>query len=307
MYRKPKKSCEKGFSLIELSIVLVIVGLLMSAGVGMMKNMREMSRISKEKSNLAMIKNSLVSYALSRGKLPSKNCATPPCELPYVELNLSSVSKDTNGLPYGYDVTDRLTQTNSGILCSILFELDNYYTWLGSPANAGCGGSDLVCVTNTTDVDNGNIGTAGQGYYLAAYIVSRGEDKVFGAKNSNGDREYEMSSNPYDSTVGRDDLVIELSFGELSANICNAQNTKIEVTILGGGKVWYSDSDGCLSGGLDTATASLGKKVYYNNGMSNSCDYQISFVDLAKCDAGLGVSNCASGTTFDGQVDIVIP
>ncbi|HIP82801.1 MAG TPA: type II secretion system protein, partial [Desulfocapsa sulfexigens] len=242
-------SREKGFSLIEISMVLVIVGLLMSAGVGIMISVNKTSKIAKEKANMTIIKNSLISYAFSRGRLPcpdtngdgsedcpTSNCANPPCGLPFKDLNISSVNTDTWSLPYGYDVTDILTTTDSDNLCLTLYQLDNYYSWSGS-LDKTCGASKLVCVTDTTDGDDdGRIGADGKGYYLAAYALSGGEDRVFGGKNSNTDREYEMSSNPYVDAV-RDDLTGELSFGEMLAKICNDQNTSIEVTVTGG-KIW---------------------------------------------------------------------
>ncbi|MEE4240831.1 MAG: type II secretion system protein, partial [Desulfopila sp.] len=78
-----KKTREEGFSLVELSIVLVIIGMILSVGVGLMNNFSKQTKITREKANLSAIKHSLTSYALSRGKLPAPH---PPNELPYVEL-----------------------------------------------------------------------------------------------------------------------------------------------------------------------------------------------------------------------------
>jgi prepilin-type N-terminal cleavage/methylation domain-containing protein len=332
----PKKTvlCQKGFSLIELSIVLVVMGLLMTAGVGLMRSTMKTSKMAKEKANIQIIKNSLISYAFSHGRLPCPDidgdgsgdrvgnnpgnncspCAEPPCDLPFIDLNISSVSKDTWSLPYGYDVTDILTRTDSNNLCLTLYQLSKLYIWHGRPANAACGTSDLVCVTNTTDADNGSIDTAGQGYYLAAYVLSGGEDHVFGGKNSNDDREYEMSSNPYNVDANRDDLVGELSFGEMMAKICNDKNTTINV-IMDSGMVWYSDNTDCLvDDGLDRATVVLGQTVYYNDGNNDGCTESIAFEDLAKCDiddiddAFFDIPNCKTGTkNFDGIVSMSIP
>jgi len=109
----PKKTvlCQKGFSLIELSIVLVVMGLLMTAGVGLMRSVHKSSKLAKEKANIQIINNSLISYAASHGRLPCPDidgdgsgdrptsncspCANLPCGLPYIDLNISSVSRDT--------------------------------------------------------------------------------------------------------------------------------------------------------------------------------------------------------------------
>jgi len=325
MYPKQTISYEKGFSLIELSIVLVIVGLLMSAGVGIMNSVSKTSKIAKEKANLTIIKNSLITYAFSHGRLPcsdtngdgsencpASNCANPPCGLPFIDLSISSVNKDTWSLPYGYDVTDILTTTNSKNLCLALYQLENVYSWLPSPAtNVACGSSNLVCVTDTTDGDDGRIGSSGKGYYLAAYTISGGEDHMFGAKNRHDSRrEYEMSANPFDTTVNRDDLAGELSFGEIFAKLCNSKNTTIDV-IMTSGLVWYSDNEGCkVADGLNGVTVSSGQVIHYNNGSSDGCTGQVGFEDLAKCDVDdttFAVPNCTTGTTFDGVVNLTIP
>ncbi|BCL61519.1 hypothetical protein DGMP_22120 [Desulfomarina profundi] len=325
MYPKQTMSGEEGFSLVELSIVLVIVGLLMTVGIGIMKSVRKTGKIVKEKANITVIKNSLITYAFSHGRLPcpdtdgdgsencpTSNCANSPCGLPFIDLSISSISKDTWSIPYGYDVTDILTTTNSRNLCSTLYQLENLYSWYGSPSNAACGASNLVCVTDTTDGDDGRIGSPGQGYYLAAYTCSGGEDHVFGAKNGrDGRREYEMSANPFDITVNRDDLTGELSFGEISAKLCNSKNTTIDVTMTGSALVWYSDNEGCkVADGLNAVTVSSGQVIHYNNGTSDGCTGQVGFEDLAKCDVNdstFAIPNCTTGTPFDGKVILTIP
>ena len=96
--------------------------------------------------------------------------------------------------------------------------------------------SVLPCVTNQNDAtDNGQIGTAGQGYGVAAAIISQSSvgnafDAPTGlnAKNSAGTpREYEIAIRQNDSNYGN--LVAELTFGELFNKVCTAQKTKIRI------------------------------------------------------------------------------
>jgi hypothetical protein len=184
--------------------------------------------------------------------------------------------------------------------------MDNLYGWYGQPANAACSTSNIVCVTDTSDaLDNGRIASSTQGYYIAAYISSRGEDHVSGGKNSSTNREYEMGSNPYDVNVGRDDLVEELSFTDLSTRICNAQNTAVEITITNG-EAWLDNSTGCLTGTGFTSTVTLqhGQNIYYQTG----CTESDSFEQLARCNANTalytGSNSCTAGSSFDGKVSI---
>lgn len=316
---KSKKLGNKGFSLIELSFVLIIAGLLISVGVGVMNSLTKRSKMAREKAAIETIKNSLISYGLSHGRLPCpdtdsdgaencpvSNCGAPPCNLPYIDLSLSAADKDTWSLPYSYDVTDILTTTDSKNFCVTLYQLSNLYDWYGSPAGASCGGSNMACVTDITDGDNGMIDSQGKGYYLAAHISSGGEDYVQGGKNiRDGRREYEMVSNPYDITVGRDDMVGELSFGDLSGKLCTAQNTAIEVTITAG-EVWLDSSGGCAAttGLTNTINVLLGQTLYYKAG----CTESDTFEQLARCELSpalyTGTNSCAAGTALDGKVGV---
>ncbi len=297
-----KKSDQKGFSLIELSLVLVIVGLILSVGVGVMNSLTKKSKLTREKVNLSAIKNSLVSYGLTHGRLP---VASPPGELPFLEINFSSAEKDVWGIPYQYDVTNILTTTNPRNFCVTLYQLSNLYNW-GNPYAGTCSASNIVCVTNTTDTsNNGRIASPTQGYYVAAYISSNGEDHLPGAKNSNTNREHEMLSNPFDVTVNRDDIVEELSFSNLADKACNDQNTTIDVTISNAegflnnsGTIPCDPGTGFAVG--TTVTVRLGQKIYSQANCTNS----VPFEDMAKCDAGLAIANCTAGTTYDGAVTL---
>ncbi len=296
---------KKGFSLIELSLVLVIVGMILSVGVGVMNSLTKKSKLTREKVNLSAIKNSLASYALTHGRLPTPN---PPGQLPFLEINFSSAEKDVWGIPYQYDVTNILTTTNPQNFCVTLYQLSNLYNW-GNPYGGACSASNIVCVTDTTDgSNNGVIASPAQGYYIAAYVSSNGEDHVAGGKNRNSNREHEMLSNPFDVTVNRDDIVEELSFSDLSDKACNDQNTSVEVTINGSeGFLNNSGTTPCAPGtgftSGTTVTIRLGQKIY--SGLA--CVNSILFEDIAKCDAGLTVTNCASGTTYDGAVTLTLP
>ena len=321
-FRKTLLACryrDKGFSLIEMSIVLVIAGLLLTVAISISKSLTQSTKFTKEKGNITAIKNSLVAYALNRGRLPCpdinsdgkedcpvSSCTNPPCNLPYIDINLSNATRDTWTLPYHYDVTNILTTTNSSSLCLTLYQLNNLYSWYGSPAGATCGASNLVCATTTADGNNGAIDSSGTGYYLAAYIISRGEDRILGAKNAaDTRREYEMASNAYDIASRRDDLVGELSFADIADKACNAQNTFIEVTISAG-EVWMNNSGGCVAGtGLSgTVMMSQGQRMYYLTG----CTKNITFEELARCDvnpaAYSGTHSCVAGTAMNAKVSV---
>jgi prepilin-type N-terminal cleavage/methylation domain-containing protein len=310
---------ERGFSLIEMSVVLVIVGLLITIAATVLRTLTQSGKMAKEKATIVAVKNSLAAYALSRGKLPCpdtngdgsgdcpvSSCGSSPCNLPYIDLNLSTAQKDIWSLPYHYDVTDILTTTNAETMCLVTYQVSNLYSWYGNPASASCGGIDLVCVTSVSDSDNGRIDTSGGGYYLAAIVVSRGEDKALGGKNTaDSRREYEMSSNPYDITVARDDLVGEVTLNSILDKACTASNTSIAVDITAG-EAWLDSTTGCAGGtGLTgTIRVGLGQRLYYKTG----CLEDDSFEELAQCDLNTtvytGDNICNAGTALNGVVSV---
>ncbi len=170
----------------------------------------------------------------------------------------------------------------------------------------------MVCVTDTTDGNNnGSLASITQGYPIAAYISSMGEDHVRGGKNINTNHEFEMRSNLYDVNVGRDDLSEELTFSDLSSKICNAQNTAIEVEITG--EAWLDNTGGCVpatgfSGGPITISMRLGQTLFYGAG----CSSTVTFEELAQCDVrrniytGTGATCDAglAGDSFNGEVKL---
>ncbi len=217
-----------GFSLVELSIVLIIIGIILAMGIDMMRVLTRTSAVKKVRNTIEIANNALLAFAICRGRLPYPDvngdgredypisrCGKPPCGLPYMTLNIEN--RDAWAQPYRYDVSNILTETaNQQDLCEKLEELIKL-----EPSNHICGEYLLVCVTNTSDPDNGIITSDSTGYHLAAIIISGGEDAKLGGKNrTDTGREYELASNPMDVTNGRDDLVGELSLMRLYSAAC---------------------------------------------------------------------------------------
>ncbi len=223
-----------GFSLVEIAIVLVIVGIMLSAGMGLYRTTMRTSKWSGAKKDLETINNSLKAFALTRGRLPcpditappdgvedcpSTNCANPPCGLPFVTLGVDGTDNWRGN--YWYDVVGALADlTNQNTFCAVLYEIAN---------TAGTGASTIIpCVTDFQGdtTDDGTIGAAGQGYTVAAITISEGDGPGRSRKNSNSTGEYEMASNPYEDN-NYDDLVGELTLNDLFGDVCNTNNTQI--------------------------------------------------------------------------------
>ena len=248
----------QGFSLIELSIVLIIIGLILGAGVTVWRSSIDSTRLSTSKTNLDNIRNSVINFAVANGRLPCPDstippnntgqsnpvgagicagCANPPCWVPYQTLQIQLPGgKDSFGNVFRYDISydtaggaqGGLTNTSQDTFCGVLFE------YLSHATDAGV--LRVPSVTNQNDgADDGQIGAAGQGYGVAAAAISETPvDSFFNApagltgKNIAGTpREYEMAARANDNTYGN--LLSELTYGDLFNKVCATQKTKIRI------------------------------------------------------------------------------
>lgn len=109
---------EGGFSLIELAIVLVIIGLLVGGGIAVLTATTEQTRRSETKRQLEHVREALYGFAMSRGRLPcadtdgdgQEDYDDPECEggaeyggLPWATLGVGR--RDSWGNPLFYAVT----------------------------------------------------------------------------------------------------------------------------------------------------------------------------------------------------------
>jgi prepilin-type N-terminal cleavage/methylation domain-containing protein len=250
----------RGFTLIEIAIVLVIIGLILGAGATFWRSSISSTRFSTTKTNLENIKNAVINFSIANGRLPCPDstvppnntgqsnpvgagicagCGAPPCYVPFQTLQIQLPSgMDSFGNVFRYDVSydtagagaaGGLTNTTSETFCAVLYE---YLVHAADPAVPR-----VPCVTNQNDAaDNGQIGAAGQGYAVAAVVISQtdGNSNIFNApvglnlKNIAGTpREYEMAGRLNGGIYGN--LVGELTFGELYNKVCTSQKTKIRI------------------------------------------------------------------------------
>jgi len=304
-----KSGSMRGFTLVELAIVLIIVGLLIGVGANMIGPLTKRVKLNESRDDLNKAKEAVVSFSMSRGRLPCPDvnndgledltgavctaCPNPPCRFPNVTLNIKGTDAWQSFLRY--DAVDTLTPTtiNSQNYCVVLYETIN---------NAGIGANTILpIVTNTADPDDNQITTAGNGYTVAAVIISTGEDVTLTGKNSNNNREYEMASNPFDDVV-RNDLVAEIPLGELMGKGCNSANTVLKVYIPAGRSAKIPSGSGtCLDGGAAVfAYLPLNSNVDYWNaiGCPAAPTASYTFQTLATTDW-----NGPGGTRRNGEVN----
>ncbi|MGD1152373.1 MAG: type II secretion system protein [Syntrophales bacterium] len=250
--RQLRLSSHQGFSLIEIAVVMVIMGLILTAGITFFRSSILGTKLSTTKTNLDNIKNSVINFAIANGRLPCSDngvtpgysnpaipgacaCANPPCSVPYKTLQLQLPGgKDSFGNVFFYDSsydnapgTGGLTNTTADTFCGVLYEYMTNSTVPPIPARP---------IPYVTDATN-------NGYSVAAVVISETSiDNVFnvpappapslmgknlGPHVAANSRSYEMANAANGIAYG--DLVAEVTYGDLYNKACNSQNTRLAV------------------------------------------------------------------------------
>lgn len=111
----------KGFSLIEMAFVLIIVGIIVSMGAGLLPMLMRQRTYTDANSRIQEAKTALIGYALANGRLPRACANTTGVEtanryrgyLPYAVLGIKATDPYNNPNPIYYAVDQNLTTTTT--------------------------------------------------------------------------------------------------------------------------------------------------------------------------------------------------
>lgn len=185
---------KKAFTLVELSIVLVIIGLLVGGSFKIMKMMRERAKVQEAKDSVLSAKNAVLGYVMTYPNLPSGN---------EFQNDLSPIKNNQHPIFYVAD-------TNLSII-------DND-----------------VCTYNTTSlkvIDNGVtpartindvafvVVHEGADYNMQTALNGSNEVHIYGAVNQVDD-----NTTPVDIVDFYDDVVEWVTLAELQQNVDCSQN-----------------------------------------------------------------------------------
>ncbi|MBW1612449.1 MAG: prepilin-type N-terminal cleavage/methylation domain-containing protein [Deltaproteobacteria bacterium] len=245
---------KSGFTLIELAVVIVIVGIIISIVATILPSLIQSAKIRKAKAILEKVDYSLEGYITANGQCPCPDtdgdglenrtpganppiddtCASYVANLPYRTLGISS-GEDNWHNPIKYAVYEDLirttSSTGSNFFCYGLRDIINYYR-TNSPDT-----SKLY----TTD-------SSGNDRNQAYVIVSGGPKDLdgtggfFDGLNSGSDVQFESPNKIVDANY--DDLVRAVSFSYLSGRDCAGSGAGGS----GGGGVENSYPNGCTNG-----------------------------------------------------------
>lgn len=94
MVYKMNKNSSLGFTIVEMAVVLVIIGTLMTAGLKVASSMLTTNANTLTNQNINIIKQSLISFLRSNGRLPCPDITVPP-------TGLEPATCTTNNQGYG--------------------------------------------------------------------------------------------------------------------------------------------------------------------------------------------------------------
>jgi len=113
-YPSPTRN-SKGFSLLELAIILVVLGLVAGGGVALLSSIWEQQKRIETQEYMKEVRQAVLTYANAAGRLPGASVTSPYPMLPYLPLAVSRY--DAWGRPLQYMIHPGL-RVNQATSCS---------------------------------------------------------------------------------------------------------------------------------------------------------------------------------------------
>ena len=228
---------KKGFTLVELAIALVVLGLIIGLGLPLFGLLIKQNKLTETRTVVKEVKTALVGYTQMKGRLPwadtngdgQEDTNQTSGNLPYATLGIRG--KDAWGSQLYYDVNEKLASTSSlSEFCQTLTQL---------------------ATNGTSDYPQTSSGE------MAAIVFSSGENRHPDGKDSDisgnsNDRIYEDESKTLSDQ--NDDVVGQLSLTYLAGLLCAGMG-----------------SAGC---GVYTIT-NTGSPVYVSSPTTSSCPFTV--------------------------------
>lgn len=181
-----------GFTLVEMSLVLVSIGVIMSVGLPITRVYVEHSKLSEDRIRIQEIKDVLIGYAMTRGGFPDPDAGDI--------LPSSGIGASVKN-PYAMDVqyyvhaslTESATAQSFTTLCDNAVDILDGTIVDTDPA---------ICNDVTDAYANCTDSTV-----MAFVIVSPGKNRVMEHENDDGDLEYENPAKKPNEPNDYDDVV----------------------------------------------------------------------------------------------------
>jgi len=199
---------KNGFTLIEIALTLVIVGILLGLSFTLINGLSKVNRSKKTKNNMEIIKEALIGYLLSYRRFPYADTSSPldgkedidqyVGKLPFLTIGVSKADAfDAYGRVFDYDISGsatingKLTDTTSQNICH-----------------------QLQAFINGTSTATTRITLDGSNFIPVAFVLlAPGNNKQYEGENNDADRDYETKN------ISSDDLLMWISFSEIYARL----------------------------------------------------------------------------------------
>jgi prepilin-type N-terminal cleavage/methylation domain-containing protein len=229
---------QKGFTLIELAIVMIIVGLLIGAGVSLLPGLINQQKYTQNQSLLNQNYNAINGYIIGNGQLPLPSSDTNGASqsqnpqsknfgyLPYTTIG--GLQKDAYGNTFYYAVNNSPlnisingatatsmslinTQNSINNFCAVLYALNYYYS-----QNPTLGASDVRTINGPNQTNY---------TYDAFVLISSGANNKLDSPNTITNSNGVFASQQYPLSQNYDDMVEALSITMAMNKFCgNTEN-----------------------------------------------------------------------------------
>ncbi len=264
-----------GFTLIEMALVLIIIGIVLGVSFSALHVFTKVNREKDTFQKMEQVKQALIGYLLKNGHLPYADSDgdgkdddhTYTGKLPYIDLGLTKAdASDAYRRVFDYDVAGsttsqgKLADTSSQNICH---QLGAYM----DGTNTSTTRITLDGGTNWTEVP--------------FVLLAPGNNKQYEGENNDGDRDYEAQNS------SSDDVVVWESFTYLYNKLgCGKEFYKLLNS--SGSNIWVSGGSytGCIKIQKGEVAYIQKDTIGYRD---NSCSSQIfSFSDCEQADFGGG-------------------
>ncbi len=289
----------KGFTLIELAIVLVIIGLLIGVGVSLLPGLLTQQKYMENKQIMNNAYNAIIGYIQINGKLPlASNSPTSGSSgnsnigyLPYSVLG--APNKDAYSNPFYYAVDKHLTQTAS--LAQFCSEIQT----LSQSSNLSFANGDIFYYSDTSQT---------QKTPAAFILISTGANGKLDAPNSNLSTTGISASPNWPTSQTYDDQVIAVSLNEAYGMFCQTQSqsqqpTQTQLTLTPPPGVVPSGTTVKVSGGSEPYTCSANASPSFF--CSARCNPNNQSVTLQDVFGGFFGNICTANVTFTDKSGLV--
>jgi len=238
---------QKGFTLIELAIVMIIIGLLIGVGVSLLPGLINQQKYTQNQSLLNQNYNAINGYIIANGQLPLASSDTNGISsqsqkqnigyLPYATIG--GLQKDAYGNTFYYAVNNMslnisindnsasppptpipmsLTNTKNNInnFCAVLYALNDYY----KNQNPTLTSSDVRTINGPNQTNY---------TYDAFVLISSGANNKLDSPNTITNSNGVFASQQYPLSENYDDIVEALSITMAMNKFCG--NTENQFTI----------------------------------------------------------------------------